>query len=347
MSDSRRGSKDSAPNSPKPAQSPKQDETFPKSPIRSEPQSIRPSISLDEKPQEEINPIQRNSIPKSNNESAAVSGSTSPKAEVQSSSKSPTPNKTPTAPTSKRTSVERVSTRQRRLEYFRSGIDADCEVHVPQNADLQQGGNVCYKKFPCHRIFLATASEKLEQDILKNKQWNGVLQINGVSPESVEIFLEYIYTFEISSSQADLRIIGDIYILSTAYDMPELLITFSKQLKNVDWPLDDIIPAFNLAFQHNMLDLESACLAKILEQTAQLKGHQSIMKLQIYAFNYLVQHWKVTETLATGELIQLLQKYQRENDLNFKNTKQFPHFSKICQYFPDVLLDADGIIHIK
>jgi len=151
------------------------------------------------------------------------------------------------------------STKQCRLEYFRSGIDADCEVHVPQNGE-QQGANVCYKKFRCHRIFLATASEKLEQDVFQNKQWNGILQINGVSPESVEIFLEYIYTFEVTSALVDLRIIGDIYILSNAYNMPEFLHAFSKRLKDIDWLLEDIFPAFNLAFQHNLPELENACL---------------------------------------------------------------------------------------
>ncbi|KAL7730263.1 hypothetical protein ACLKA6_016524 [Drosophila palustris] len=242
--------------------------------------------------------------------------------------------------------AEQHSTKRCRLEYFRSGTDADCEVHVPRNGE-QEGGNVCYKKFRCHRIFLATASAKLEQDVFQNKQWNGILQINGVSPESVEIFLEYIYTFEVTSALVDLRIIGDIYILSTAYNMPELLQTFSKRLKDVDWPLDDIFPAFNLAFQHNLPDLENACVEKILNLAEELKTQSSIMKLQIYAFNYLIQYWMVTEAVATNELIQLLQQYQRENDLNFKNTKQFPHFTKIVKYFSNVLLDAEGLIYVS
>ncbi|XP_034488641.1 uncharacterized protein LOC117792558 isoform X2 [Drosophila innubila] len=225
------------------------------------------------------------------------------------------------------TTEQQHSTKQCRLEYFRSGIDADCEVHVPQNGEQQ-------------------ASEKLEQDVFQNKQWNGILQINGVSPESVEIFLEYIYTFEVTSSLVDLRIIGDIYILSTAYNMPEFLHTFSKRLKDIDWPLEDIFPAFNLAFQHNLPELENACLEKILNKAQELKMQSNIMKLQIYAFNYLIQHWMVTEAVTTNELIHLLQEYQRENDLNFKNTKQFPHFTKIVKYFPDVLLDAEGIINI-
>lgn len=241
--------------------------------------------------------------------------------------------------------VDHYSTKQRRLEYFRSGTDADCEVHVPKNGE-QQGANVCYKKFRCHRIFLATASEKLEQDVFQNKQWNGILQINGVSPESVEIFLEYIYTFEITSSLVNLGITGDIYILSNAYNMPELLHTFSKRLKNIDWELPDIFPSFNFAFQHNMLDLENDCLKKILNRAGELTTQPSIMKLQIYAFNYLIQHWMATEALTTNQLIQLLQQYQQENDINFKNTKQFPHFTKIVKYFPDVLFDAEGIIYI-
>ncbi|EDW67239.1 uncharacterized protein [Drosophila virilis] len=238
------------------------------------------------------------------------------------------------------------STKRRRLEYFRNGIDADCEVHVPRMADgVNEGGNVCYKKFKCHRIFLATASEKLEQDVFQNKQWNGVLQINGVSPESVEIFLEFIYTFEITSSQINLLIIGDIFILSCAYNLPDFLLKFSQQLKNISWPLEGIFPAFNLAFRHNIYDLENVCLTKILENAETLKSEPGIIELQTYAFNFVIQHWLATEALTTNEIIQLLQQYQKENNLTFKNSQQFPHFIKIIKYFPSVLLDAEGFIH--
>lgn len=161
----------------------------------------------------------------------------------------------------KRLSADARSTKQRRLEYLKNGVDADCEVHVPKNAEPNaQGANVCYKKFRCHRVFLATASEKLEQDVLLNKQWNGVLQINGVSPESVAIFLEFIYTFEVTSENIDLKIIGDIFVLSYAYQLPELLSIFSQKLKETEWPLEDTFPAFDLAFRNGMIDLENSCL---------------------------------------------------------------------------------------
>ncbi|KAH8381350.1 hypothetical protein KR093_002995 [Drosophila rubida] len=293
MSDSKRGSKDSTTKSTAQALSSNDDEPNPKSPIKTNPQSKRSTVYSDQEERGTRNSIQDtkrlSETAKSNNESPAISGLTSqaksptktpPNLEMLKTTALATPktNRTRTSSAEKKENKnleipdtndtktssaeekgERTSMRQRRLEYFRSGNDADCEVHVPQNAE-HHDGNLCYKKFPCHRIFLATASEKLEQDIFQNKQWNGVLQINGVSPESVEIFLEYIYTFEISKSHTDLRIIGDIYILSSAYNMPEMLNTFSTQLKDVQWPLEDIIPAFNLAFQHNMFDLENACL---------------------------------------------------------------------------------------
>ncbi|KAH8407065.1 hypothetical protein KR222_005576 [Zaprionus bogoriensis] len=244
-----------------------------------------------------------------------------------------------------------MNSKQRRLQYFRSGTDSDCEVHVPKVGENgTQGVNLCYKKFRCHRVFLATASEKLEQDVLQNKQWNGVLQINGVSPECVEIFLEFIYTFEVTSTNIDLRIIGDIFILSCAYHMPELLSIFSQKLKEIDWPLEDILPAFDLAFRHSMYDLENACLEKIISQADELKSQPSIMQLQIYAFNFVIQHWIATEActyiaLSTNDLIQLLQQYQLANDLKFSNSKQFPHFTKIIKYFPKLLLDAEGLIY--
>jgi len=84
-----------------------------------------------------------------------------------------------------------------------------------------------------------------------------------------------------------------------------------------------------------------------LNRAGELTTQPSIMKLQIYAFNYLIQHWMATETLTTNQLIRLLQQYQQENDINFKNTQQFPHFTKIVKYFPDILLDAEGIIYIS
>lgn len=157
---------------------------------------------------------------------------------------------------------DQFNSKQCRLEYFRNGIDADCEVHVPRNVESgsKASENVCYKKFRCHRVFLATASEKLEQDVLLNNQWNGILQINGVSPESVEIFLEFIYTFEVTSTIVDLKIIGDIFVLSCAYQLPELLSIFSQKLKDVDFPFEDTFPTYNLAFRNSMLDLENACL---------------------------------------------------------------------------------------
>lgn len=173
----------------------------------------------------------------------------------------PLASSTPRSSAASRPTMKDQTTKQRRLEYFKNGIDADCEVHVPKPCDLgTQGGNVCYKKFRCHRVFLATASEKLEQDVLLNKQWNGVLQINGVSPESVAIFLEFIYTFEVTTDNINLKIIGDIFILSYAYQLPELLSIFSQKLKEIVWPLEDTFPAFDLAFRNGMLDLENSCL---------------------------------------------------------------------------------------
>lgn len=157
---------------------------------------------------------------------------------------------------------DQLNSKQCRLEYFRNGVDADCEVHVPRNGDNGSKAleNVCYKKFRCHRVFLATASEKLEHDVLLNNQWNGILQISGVSPESVEIFLEFIYTFEVTSTIINLKIIGDIFVLSCAYQLPELLSIFSQKLKDIEFPLEDIFPTYDLAFRNSMLDLENACL---------------------------------------------------------------------------------------
>lgn len=156
----------------------------------------------------------------------------------------------------------RPNSKDRRLEYFRKGTDTDCEVHVlspcVENDDIV--GNVCYKKFACHRVFLATASDKLEQDVYRNKQWNGVLQINGVSPESVEVFLEFIYTFQVSPSLVQLGLVGDIFILSCAYNIPELLRTYSSRLRDTEWPIDGIFPTFDLAFRHNIIDLEHVCM---------------------------------------------------------------------------------------
>ncbi|EDW82942.1 uncharacterized protein Dwil_GK22591 [Drosophila willistoni] len=241
---------------------------------------------------------------------------------------------------------EEYSSKKRRLEYFRNGISADCEIHVESTcADTDiQSGNVCYRKFLCHRIFLATASEKLEQDIYQNKQWNGVLQINGVSPESVEIFLEFIYTFEVTSPNVQLQLIGDIFILSCAYNIPELMVKFSDLLKDKEWPLEGIFPAFDLAFRHNIAELEYACLVKILENADQLIQEPSIMNIQIYALNYVIQLWLVTELVAPNDLVQLLQQYQEVNDIKFSNIQKFPHFTKIIKYFPNVLLDAEGVI---
>ncbi|XP_030371746.1 uncharacterized protein LOC115622028 [Scaptodrosophila lebanonensis] len=240
----------------------------------------------------------------------------------------------------------RKSSKERRLQYLRNGIDADCEVHV-QSADPDadaQGGNVCYKKFRCHRLLLATASDKLEQDVYQNKKWNGVLQINGVSPEAVEIFLEFIYTFEVSTSKVELQLIGDIFILSCAYNMPEMLCSFADKVKDKDWPLDYIFPAYDLAFRHNIISLEQVCMTKILEHARELAIEPTLMNIQIYALNFVIQHWLAAKAIPTNEMVEILLKYQRENEINFSNTQQFPHFTKIINYFRNVLLDADGII---
>ncbi|XP_037715140.1 uncharacterized protein LOC119550505 [Drosophila subpulchrella] len=241
----------------------------------------------------------------------------------------------------------RSTSKSRRLEYFRSGADADCQVHVLSTCPASNDpvASVCYKKFGCHRIFLATASDKLEQDVYQNKQWNGVLQINGVSPESVEIFLEFIYTFEVTSPLVQLNLVGDIFILSCAYNMPELLRSFSEKLKQQEWPLDGIFPAFDLAFRHNLTDLERICMEKILEKGEILTRERSLMDLQIYTLNYVIQHWLVAELVSQDDLINILKRYQEINEITFANTQKFPHFTKIIKYFPTVLLDAEGFIN--
>ncbi|XP_001358366.3 uncharacterized protein [Drosophila pseudoobscura] len=239
------------------------------------------------------------------------------------------------------------SSRIRRIEYLRRAIDSDCQIHV-QNMSVTpdgQAGSVCYKTFECHRIFLATSSEKMETDIFKNPNWNGVLQMNGVSPESVQIFLEYIYTFEVDSPLVGLNIIGDIFILSNAYQMPELMAAFFEKVKEQDWPLVDVIPAFDLAFrQCGMAELEQMCLDIIIPNGMQLVNEPSLMKIQLYALNYLVQLWMATETVPRERLVQLLQDYQAANGLNFNSVVRFPHFTKIIKHFPDILLDAEGSI---
>ncbi|KAH8306264.1 hypothetical protein KR018_005386, partial [Drosophila ironensis] len=240
----------------------------------------------------------------------------------------------------------RPSSRSRRLQYFRSGADSDCEVHVLSNFIDSDDivGSICYKKFACHRLFLATASEKLDQDVYCNSQWNGVLQINGVSPESVEVFLEFIYTFEVNDTMVNLGTVGDIYILSCAYNIPELLRAYSKKLMNIEWPLESIFPVFDLAFRHNIPELERVCMEKIIERADDLAQDPGLMKLQVYALNYVIQHWMVAEAMPIKEVISLLQQYQEVNDLTFSNTQKFPHFTKIIKYFPNVLLDAEGLI---
>ncbi|XP_017041654.1 uncharacterized protein LOC108088408 [Drosophila ficusphila] len=240
----------------------------------------------------------------------------------------------------------RLTSKIRRLEYFRSGVDADCQVHVLSTCAPSDDpeGSVCYKKFGCHRIFLATASDKLEHDVYQNKQWNGVLQINGVSPESVELFLEFIYTFEITSSLVQLSMVGDIFILSCAYNMPELLLSFSEKLKEIEWPIDEIFPAFELAFRHNMFDLERILMEKIMDKANDVSQEPSLMKLQVYAFNYVIQHWLVMELVPLKDLMNLVKQYQEINEITFTNTTKFPHFSKVIKHFPNVLLDAEGNI---
>ncbi|EDW98521.1 uncharacterized protein LOC6538282 isoform X1 [Drosophila yakuba] len=241
----------------------------------------------------------------------------------------------------------RATSRTRRLEYFRSGADADCQVHVlstcPQSDE--PAVSVCYKKFGCHRIFLATASDKLEQDVYQNKHWNGVLQINGVSPESVEIFLEFIYTFEVTSPLVELKLVGDIFILSCAYNMPELLRSFAEKLEQQEWPSNDIFPAFDLAFRHNIFDVERVCIEKIVKEGASLIQEPSLMNLPVYALNYVIQHWLVADTVPPNELIKLLKQYQEINGITFANTQKFPHFTKMIRYFPNVLLDPEGYIN--
>ncbi|EDV43913.1 uncharacterized protein Dana_GF18717 [Drosophila ananassae] len=240
----------------------------------------------------------------------------------------------------------RPNSKDRRLEYFRKGTNTDCEVHVlstcVENEDIV--GNVCYKKFACHRIFLATASDKLEQDVYRNKQWNGVLQINGVSPESVEIFLEFIYTFQVSPAMVQLGLVGDIFILSCAYNIPELLRTYSSRLKDTEWPIDGIFPTFDLAFRHNIIDLEHVCMGKIIEHADELTKEPGLMKLQVYALNFVIQHWILTDVVAQRDLVHLLQEYQEMNEITFSNSQKFPHFTKIIKYFPNVLLDSEGYI---
>ncbi|XP_022212676.2 uncharacterized protein LOC111067716 [Drosophila obscura] len=239
------------------------------------------------------------------------------------------------------------SSRIRRLEYLRRAIDSDCQIHV-QNMTVApngQAGSVCYRTFDCHRIFLATSSEKMETDVFKNAQYNGVLQMNGVSPESVQIFLEYIYTFEVDSPHVALKIIGDIFILSNAYNMPELMAAFFEKVKQQDWPLVDVIPAFDLAFrQCGMAELEQLCLDIIIPNAMLLINERSLMNLQLYAINYLIQLWMAADAVPRERLIKLLQDYQAANGLNFNNVVKFPHFTKIIQHFPGILLGAEGSI---
>ncbi|SPP80978.1 Hypothetical predicted protein [Drosophila guanche] len=239
------------------------------------------------------------------------------------------------------------SSRIRRLEYLRRAIDCDCQIHLQHMSVAPDGqsGSVSYRTFDCHRIFLATASEKMETDVFKNAHFNGVLEMDGVSPESVQIFLEYIYTFEVDSPLVALKIIWDIFILSNAFNIPELMSAFFEKVKEQDWPLEDVIPAFDLAFrQCGMPELEHRCLDLIIPNARKLINDGSLMKIQLYSLNYIIQLWMATDAVPRERLVQLLQEYQRANGLNFNNFVTFSHFTKIIQHFPDVLLDAEGSI---
>jgi len=69
------------------------------------------------------------------------------------------------------------------------------------------------------------------------------------------------------------------------------------------------------------------------------------MDLQIYALNYVIQHWLVAELVSQDDLINILKQYQEINEITFANTQKFLHFTKIIKYFPSVLLDAEGFIN--
>lgn len=68
------------------------------------------------------------------------------------------------------------------------------------------------------------------------------------------------------------------------------------------------------------------------------------MKLQVYALNFVIQHWILTDVVAQKDLVRVLQEYQEVNEITFSNSLKFPHFTKIIKYFPNVLLDSEGYI---
>ncbi|XP_030238474.1 uncharacterized protein LOC115561958 [Drosophila navojoa] len=233
----------------------------------------------------------------------------------------------------------------RRLELLRSGQLSDCELKVWYT---NKSMTCCCREFKCHRILLTSASEEFESmfretDFNKSKL---VINVNDAMPDAYETLLLYIYTYEIYND-IQIEMFPDLVYLATKYKMPDFVDGYIGKFVDKEWPMSTVLKMFQLANEHNRPAMMKLVGKKIVPMAKRVISDNSFLKFTVKELHALMLILKGANTIPDNELLLALKKYQKCNNIYYRNMCCFQQFVQVTHLFGGLLFEPDGTLAVK
>nr|XP_036233606.1 BTB/POZ domain-containing protein 3 isoform X1 [Bactrocera oleae] len=202
---------------------------------------------------------------------------------------------------------------------------ADCEFVVGDSPNEEP------KRFLCHKMILATASEVFERMFYSEFKVNGPVHITEVDPKSFERFLRYVYIYEIETEQSlSLEELGELFYLADKYMMQDLTDELVKHLRSKhNWTIGDVWPMFDLACLHEILPLLLLCYEEITKYVEKLLSVNSFYELNVNHLKRVVILVSQQPHISPKLMLQKLEEYGRRNKLH--ENRESEQFLKLVE----------------
>nr|XP_014090069.2 uncharacterized protein LOC106617418 isoform X2 [Bactrocera oleae] len=171
---------------------------------------------------------------------------------------------------------------------------ADCEFVVGDSPNEEP------KRFLCHKMILATASEVFERMFYKTEQ------------------------------SLSLEELGELFYLADKYMMQDLTDELVKHLRSKhNWTIGDVWPMFDLACLHEILPLLLLCYEEITKYVEKLLSVNSFYELNVNHLKRVVILVSQQPHISPKLMLQKLEEYGRRNKLH--ENRESEQFLKLVE----------------
>lgn len=221
-----------------------------------------------------------------------------------------------------------------------STIDLFEYVTYDDDEGLCQEVPTCVKVFECHKMILASASEVFERMFYGNfLEGSEITRITDVDPISFDLFLKYVYCYDLDPRLVTTENIREIVYLSDKYMVTDFADECITILKDKNWHISDIFPIFEIGCMYDNLPLLFASYKKICRNAKDLLEHESFFDIDILNLKRVFVLLTQEDKIAPITLLKALELYGERRVGHSKSPDAANKFS--------ILLDAALTINFR